>query len=258
MYYRLWSTETSTIVNGGFTTGDDGGFVVTPVNATRVSNFTPPGTNQPDEYYCFDFTGQTLVVPANGILWFRFDGLNGSCSQARRDIGALGTYTTTYQQQNFTRSGGTSFIIFGNDGCSVDNEPPVVSCPPDQSNIPCSDWPGSLAAWTANHPAPVNGVDFENQGGTVTDNCSADVDISVSVVDSDNGGSVCSGPVLVVSRTYTLTDESGNQSVCTQTFTFNQDQGPPVFAEAPGELDITIAVTTQDYCHNQPAYYIIN
>lgn len=109
LYYRLYY-PTAVAVNGGFTSGNDGSFIVSPVTVSTVST-TPPQTGQTDNYLVFDFTGQTLNVPANGILWFRFDWVSGD--NARLDIGALGTYTTTYDQNDNVRTGGTSFAVYG-------------------------------------------------------------------------------------------------------------------------------------------------
>lgn len=113
LYYRLYNTEIVT-VNGGFTSGDDGSFIVSPISATTVNDIAPPETDQTDDYLVFDFSGQTLDVPEDGVVWFRFDYESGG--NHRMDIGALGTYTTTYQQIDIYRSGGTSFAIYGEPG----------------------------------------------------------------------------------------------------------------------------------------------
>ncbi len=110
LYYRVGDQNTVT-VNGGFTSGNDGAFIVSSVDATMASGVTPPGTDQSGNYLVFDFSGQTLDVPADGVVWFRFDWVSGD--NYRLDIGALGTYTTTYEQNDNVRAGGTSFAIYG-------------------------------------------------------------------------------------------------------------------------------------------------
>jgi len=120
LYYRLSNQGFDPgVVNAGFTDGDEGAFVVTTVNGQHNTNTTPPGTSETDEYLIFDFAGQTLDIPADGVLWFRFTGTTGDCIAYRDDIGALGTFTTTYQQNDSVRSGGTSFAVFGNPGAVV-------------------------------------------------------------------------------------------------------------------------------------------
>jgi len=110
LYYRLGSSSVVT-VNGGFADGDDGSFIVSPVSASTSTNITPPQANDFDDYLVFEFTGQTLDVPTDGIVWFRFNFESGS--NWRYDIGALGTFTTTYEQNDNVRSGGTSFAVYG-------------------------------------------------------------------------------------------------------------------------------------------------
>ncbi|MFQ5335654.1 MAG: SprB repeat-containing protein, partial [Flavobacteriales bacterium] len=111
LWYRLVLTGNVT-VNGGFTTGNDGSPVLTFVNASTI-NSTPPNTSQTDYYIFFDFTGQNLSIPSNGVLWFRFDFVSGY--NGREDIGS-NTYTSTYQQNDNTRSGYTSFAIYADLG----------------------------------------------------------------------------------------------------------------------------------------------
>ncbi len=112
LYFRRGTTDNTTIVAGGFTTGNNGSFLTSAVTASGLNSFTPPGSNQTDSYYKFDMTGQSITIPANGVLWFRFDASTGSCSQWRKDVGTS-LYTSTYTQQDNVRPGSTAFMILG-------------------------------------------------------------------------------------------------------------------------------------------------
>jgi hypothetical protein len=79
-----------------------------------------------------------------------------------------------------------------------DQEPPVVSCPPSIT-VPLGGVP----------PAAANVADFTAQGGSIADN----QDPNPSVVSSDQVTGSC--PALVT-RTYTVTDASGNATQCQQ------------------------------------------
>ncbi|MEO6739795.1 MAG: HYR domain-containing protein [Chthoniobacteraceae bacterium] len=85
----------------------------------------------------------------------------------------------------------------------VDTTPPVVACP---SNVSVAFGAVPAAATTV--------AGFLAQGGTITDNC----DPNPTVTSSDVAVGICP---IVVTRTYTVTDCSGNKSTCTQTITVN-------------------------------------
>ena len=129
LWYRLYSTGTVT-VNGGFADGNDGAPVVTFVNATTQNNVTPPNTTQTDNYLVFDFTGQYLTIPSNGILWFRFNWVSGINN--RKDVGS-NTYTSTYEQNDNVRPGFASFAIYANIGFSTSQTVLNTLCNGDSS-----------------------------------------------------------------------------------------------------------------------------
>jgi len=84
----------------------------------------------------------------------------------------------------------------------ADTEGPEVTCPDDVTGLTCGD--------------------------TCIDNCSPAVEYLVSsVVDSELPTSFCAGDNLVVTRTYTVSDECRNQIQCVQTFTFEADTDGP-------------------------------
>ena len=70
---------------------------------------------------------------------------------------------------------------------------------------------------------------------TATDNCSPD--ITVTGVDTDNGGSGCPGDALVITRTWTFEDACGNSSSIDQTITVIDDTAP-VLSGVPGEATV--------------------
>lgn len=103
-------------------------------------------------------------------------------------------------------------------------------------------------ACTATVPAALDAA-----GLGASDNCT---NLTVVVTDSDNGATNCpSDAVRVVTRTYTLTDDAGNVTQATQTFTFDEDTTPPTIAAMPAAVvnltcgvDAVPAVTATDNC----------
>jgi len=88
-----------------------------------------------------------------------------------------------------------------------DTTPPVMTCPADIS-LQCDDPTDPSFTGTA----------------TATDNCSTVGNITVAFSDQINGGIV---------RTWTATDECGNQASCVQTITIVGDDEPPQFTCPP-------------------------
>ena len=128
----------------------------------------------------------------------------------------------------------------------VDDEPPVVTCPPDQT-LQCGDTV----------PAGATTIDdFIALGGTVTDNCSDT--FTVTYVDFSNGLSHCTfDSPLVVQRMYIITDTSGNSATCIQQFIFEEDTIPPTISGVPmGDTTVACSedipplpsVTAMDNC----------
>ncbi|UUV22351.1 gliding motility-associated C-terminal domain-containing protein [Paenimyroides aestuarii] len=68
------------------------------------------------------------------------------------------------------------------------------------------------------------------------DNCNGSVTVTVS--DTDNGGSGCLGNAYIITRTYTLTDCAGNQTDLVQTITVEDSTGPEFVEVLP--MDITL------------------
>ncbi len=106
-----------------------------------------------------------------------------------------------------------TYTVSGND-----STPPTGTAPDDitvdcDSKVPAAD------------PEAITD-EADNCGGTVT----------VTVADTDNGGSGCSDDPKVITRTFTLTDCSGHQTELVQTITV-KDETPPTWTSAAGSLD---------------------
>ncbi len=94
----------------------------------------------------------------------------------------------------------------------IDDTPPVLPTPPAAENYQCISEvpaPGDLSA---------------------SDNCSGN--ITATGVDSDNGGTGCTASPLIITRTWTFTDDCGNSDQVQQTITVIDDT-PPVVPTAP-------------------------
>ncbi len=140
LYYLMWDASTTAItVTGGFADGDDGTFVVAPVTADQLTNFTPPfGAPTSPRYMRFDFTGQTLTVPANGVLWFRLNLTSGPSCSAGSGTGGSAAHTSQFQQRDVVRNQVLlPFSITGRFGAPDD--PPTITCP---TNITVNNDPG--------------------------------------------------------------------------------------------------------------------
>jgi hypothetical protein len=100
-----------------------------------------------------------------------------------------------------------------------DTTPAVITCPPGQTLTCFEDVPAAVTT----------AAGFVASGGTISDNCTASLgEFSVSHTDSYNGGTNCPGDALIVMRTYIIADACGNESTCTQTFTYLESTTGPV------------------------------
>ncbi|MDB6076136.1 MAG: hypothetical protein JWO89_3776, partial [Verrucomicrobiaceae bacterium] len=109
--------------------------------------------------------------------------------------------TTTVKASGKDTTGNTvikTFTVTVND-----NESPVLSCPPALS-----------VAYGAVPNAATSTSGFIAQGGHIKDNCDADPAVTSSTVTAG----LCP---TIVTRTYTVTDSSGNRSTCSQKITVN-------------------------------------
>jgi hypothetical protein len=124
------------------------------------------------------------------------------------------TYTYTYEVTDDCDNT-TSCTVVRSGG---DTDSPVIT-----GTMAPLDVPGCTAG---SAPSPVTTVaDLENFGVVVTDNCADDANMTVDASDSQSG----SCPI-VITRTYTVTDECTNSASVTQTITIS---APPVSLICP-------------------------
>lgn len=112
-----------------------------------------------------------------------------------------------------------------------DNEGPTVICIPDQLELICGDQ----------LPAPVsNPSSFIAAGGSISDNCVLNNEISVvHISDDSNQNTGCVGEVLQIIRTYQVSDACGNVTECTQRFRYLPDTEAPVIDCPPAITGLT-------------------
>ena len=131
----------------------------------------------------------------------------------------------------------------------VDDEAPIITCPADVRGLVCGDIPPAGAS---------DKMSFEALGGTIMDNCTVNA-FTVTYVDVSNGLSTCNfDDSLVITRTYTVTDSSGNYTTCVQKFIYDEDVTAPVISGVPNDTLVSCAeqvpavpiVTAMDNCMN--------
>jgi len=112
----------------------------------------------------------------------------------------------------------------------TDTEPPTVTCPPNDNTLTCTDV---LPA------AAISLTELEALGASIEDDCSADADIVVNLIaTNDNGLQGCAISQRVVIRTYEITDACGNSATCTHTFEFQPDLEAPTIVCPNNEVDL--------------------
>ncbi len=116
----------------------------------------------------------------------------------------------------------------------ADSEGPMITCPADQT-LDCDTDPLPIA----------NTIDeFIAIGGTVSDNCSMNSDLTISVSDFPSAQSMldfcptASVADRTLTRTYTITDVCGNATTCQQQFIYLPNTVGPVITQIP--LDQTV------------------
>ncbi len=138
---------------------------------------------------------------------------------------------TTQIKYTTTDSAGNSTMCFWS-VTVVDDEDPIITCPADVRGLVCGDIPPAGATDKAS---------FEGLGGTISDNCTTDA-FTVTYIDQSNGLSTCNfDDSLVITRTYTVTDSSGNFTTCEQRFIYDEDVTPPVITGVPNDTLVACA-----------------
>ncbi|MEM6963351.1 MAG: HYR domain-containing protein [Bacteroidota bacterium] len=135
---------------------------------------------------------------------------------------AAGQYTFIIADANFCIVTTVVTIIEPTDDIA-----PMLNCP-DPVTLTC----GQAVPATLSVAQLLAGMN----GSSLSDNCTTDpADFTLTVADVDNGLSICaSDGARVISRTYTVIDEAGNSTSCTQTITFEEDTTDPVVTAPVG------------------------
>ena len=139
--------------------------------------------------------------------------------------------------------------VFENETCCsfnvtvLDTEAPLISCPTDQledcgTNCPPIEPPLSLV------DVPLTEAEFTAFGGTITETCEI---VSLTYLDTESG--ICP---IVITRTFTATDDSGNTSTCEQTINIFDNTPPEIVC--PATIVGTFAIADQPPYPNYSAF----
>ncbi|MHC1707804.1 MAG: HYR domain-containing protein [Bacteroidales bacterium] len=116
----------------------------------------------------------------------------------------------------------TSYVYY----TIIDNEDPVILCPPDVNGDCANDVPAVATTIT----------EFQGQGGNINDNCSGFTTYTLAHIGDNTIPGGCVNK-FVIERTYRITDCSGNWAECTQTITINDDVKPSITCPANEAVD---------------------
>jgi len=174
-------------------------------------------------------------VPTAATTYAEFTALGGTASDncsAGADLtithvdGALsggecgGTITRTY---TVTDECGNDFDV--DQTITVDDTIDPVATAPTNVTVECvGDVPTAATTY----------AEFTALGGTASDNCSAGADLTITHVDGALSGGECGG---TITRTYTVTDECGNDFDVDQTITVDDTTAPSV-ADCPTNISV--------------------
>ena len=121
----------------------------------------------------------------------------------------------------------------------ADSQPPVVTCPADQMMVACD----------ANAlPIATTIEEFIAIGGTVSDDCSGLMDLSLNVFNNPPSLDMLDfcpeAPEAdrTLTRTYQITDICGNVATCEQTFVFAPSSADPVITAVPQDQTVDCVV----------------
>ena len=180
------------------------------------NTYTETATTGTDGAYLFG------AVPA-GTYTLQFTAPNGLTPTLQgagpdatdSDIDANGLTTA------FTVSGGSSNLDF--DAGFADTTAPTFDQQPQDDTFGCTDGAGAAPVLTA------------------TDNFDADVLVTMTADTTAvmNGGGTCDG--VAITRTYTASDDCGNQATFSYTVTLI-DQSAPIFTTAPADTTVNCGI----------------
>ncbi|MEE4177750.1 MAG: HYR domain-containing protein [Bacteroides sp.] len=143
-------------------------------------------------------------------------------------IGSVTNMAEVYSDQNDANEADNTYELISQ---VVDLVPPVISqCPAGYTLEGCSvgDITGLVYSET---PVSLTLQEWTDAGGVASDNCGV---TEWGYVDSSDGQ--CP---IVVTRTWTVKDASGNATTCTQTINID-DTIAPTWTTSAGDLDVTV------------------
>ena len=224
-------------------------FDIQPVVVTinpLPSKYTVTGSGT----YCFGGSGVVVGLSGSetGVNYQLYNGATkvGSPVSGTGDAISFGNQLAgTYTVMAALVNGDCPIQMNGSATVAVgDSEKPIISSCPFNTTASCSkDLPEvkTIAA-------------FKALGGSASDNCTSEANLSVSASDVLDLNSGCK-----VNRTYTITDASGNKATCTQVFTITDVAKPVIncnddLVTSPNTngcaatLDITAPTAISDEC----------
>jgi hypothetical protein len=176
-------------------------------NPTTTITFTCLGPNQSN--------ADVNLTVSGGQSPYSFLWSNGALTEDIFNV-PPGTYSVIVTDTNGCMAFDTILV----EGCCE----LIVVCPPaDGGSFQC----------IANVPA------IDTSVVVVTEFCNA---VTVTGLDSNNGGSGCAGSPYIVTRVYTIQDAVGNTQSCTQTFTVVDNVAPVI--SCPGNITIECTAST--------------
>jgi len=233
----LWSTGSATKDINGLTAGT---YTVTVTDARGCTKETTATV------ITFDNTPPIITCPANangiaqpGLCTTPIPGIDAvfsdNCPDAQLSYIISGAttatgagqlsnvqpFTTGLNNVEYQVSDGTNVVSCFFTVTVVDNQPPTASNPADMTGVQCY---GDI-------PAPDPTVVT-----TEADNCGTTTVTFVN--ETALSGASCPSNPLLVSRTYRVTDASGNSTTVTQLIVI-ADSTPPVFTTVPSNVTVT-------------------
>ncbi len=163
-------------------------------------------------------TGESLTITNVGTPF----GVTATISGGNLIITGIGSegFPISYTIENANGKTATAIVHIR----VIDNEPPMVTCPPEISVSCSTDYLPQLTGFA-------EAVDACDQ-----------VNTSVGYSDDTSGLTGCNNTGTII-RTWTAFDFTGNSSSCTQTITVSPDETPPTI-ECPSAITIQCGADT--------------
>ncbi|WP_159517808.1 beta strand repeat-containing protein, partial [Sunxiuqinia indica] len=208
-----------------YTVTDDCGNITTCAQTITLNDYTPPEFTVPADItvYKDDACNYIVTVDETGDVTDETDNCTAILNATFTDVESTGSCV---DETIITRTW-TLVDDCGNDSIQVqtitvaDTISPIVSCPPlaDIEVCDISEFNAQTSFPYSTTPSPITIAEFEGIGGTATDNCNV---FTISYQDvSDNGN--CPE---TITRTFTVSDNCGNVTTCTQSINLI-DTTPP-------------------------------